>query len=236
MSEDLHALAAAYALDALDPLERRRFEAHYPDCASCAAEVAEFRETAARLPATAPAVLPPDLKAAVMAEVGRTRQLPPQLAGAPHPGRPRTFAIGVAAAVVVVALVGFALVVGRADRGVGDELAAVLAAPDAVTVRLEGTDAAADPTLRVVYSESQQQAVLVGSDLRAVDDDETYQLWTIQGAEPASSGVFRPAEDGQVERSVDPPDAPPDAWAVTVEPDGGSPAPTSDILFQGTPA
>jgi len=31
MSDDLHALAAVHALDALDPLERRRFEAHYPE-------------------------------------------------------------------------------------------------------------------------------------------------------------------------------------------------------------
>ena len=79
MTDDVHALAAAYALDALDPEERRRFESHYPDCETCAAEVREFRATASHLGATVPAPLPGDLKARVMADVGRTRQLPPKV-------------------------------------------------------------------------------------------------------------------------------------------------------------
>lgn len=232
MSDDLHALAAAYALDALDPLERRRFEAHYPDCPSCRDEVAEFRETAARLPATAPAPLPPDLKDKVMAEVSATRQLPPRVAPASTRSRPAL--ISLAAAVVVVALVGFAIAVGRSNGpDTAQELAEVLAAPDAVTVELDGDT---DATLRVVYSVTQEQAVVVGSALDAAPGDETYQLWAINGTEPASAGVFRPGGDGTVESSVTAPGVPPDAWAVTVEPDGGSPAPTGDILYQGTSA
>ena len=77
---------------------------------------------------------------------------------------------------------------------------------------------------------------MVGSALDAAPGDETYQLWAINGTEPASAGVFRPGGDGTVESSVTAPGVPPDAWAVTVEPDGGSPAPTGDILYQGTSA
>ena len=46
---DLHKLTGAYAVDALDDLERARFEQHLAECDDCRAEVAELRETAALL-------------------------------------------------------------------------------------------------------------------------------------------------------------------------------------------
>ena len=42
---DVHHLAAAYALDALDRHEREAFEAHYDKCDVCRSDVMEFRET-----------------------------------------------------------------------------------------------------------------------------------------------------------------------------------------------
>ena len=45
MSEmDVHKLTGAYAMDALDELERARFEQHLATCEDCRAEVAELRE------------------------------------------------------------------------------------------------------------------------------------------------------------------------------------------------
>ncbi|MCB0953113.1 MAG: zf-HC2 domain-containing protein, partial [Microthrixaceae bacterium] len=49
MSEDTHDLVAAYALDALDELERRRFEAHLDGCPSCLEELSGFSEVAGAL-------------------------------------------------------------------------------------------------------------------------------------------------------------------------------------------
>ena len=69
MTQDLHHLAAAYALDALEPDERAAFEAHYPSCEICSREVVEFRQTAAVLAAQTATPPPADLRAAVMAEV-----------------------------------------------------------------------------------------------------------------------------------------------------------------------
>jgi len=46
---EVHALAGAYALDALDPFERRGYEAHLRECEPCRREVAELQATAARL-------------------------------------------------------------------------------------------------------------------------------------------------------------------------------------------
>lgn len=229
---DLHALAAAYALDALEPDERRRFEAHYPSCPTCSVEVGEFRETAARLTGGELAAPPADMKARVMADVARTRQLPPRVTPITA-ARSRMPMVALAAAALVLVLIGIGAVLSTRDGGSGtsDELAALLAAPDAVTVQLEGE---ADGTLRVVYSAERDEAVLVGSGLATPGDERTYQLWTIAGEQPASAGVFDPDDDGELDQPVELPTADPDAWAVTIEPEGGSPAPTSDILFQGT--
>ncbi len=49
MSEDIHTLVGAYALDAVDDLERLRFDRHLVTCPSCEQEVAELRATAGRL-------------------------------------------------------------------------------------------------------------------------------------------------------------------------------------------
>ena len=37
---DIHALCGAYAVDAVDDLERAAFDRHLADCEACAAEVA----------------------------------------------------------------------------------------------------------------------------------------------------------------------------------------------------
>ncbi|MGW0508660.1 anti-sigma factor [Streptomyces olivaceoviridis] len=109
--EDPHSLAAPYALDALEPGERRRFEKHLAGCDRCAAEVRELAEDAVRLAWSTAAPPPPALRERVLAAVrttpqepargragarGRTParerapQLPPHVWGAqPPPGRAR---------------------------------------------------------------------------------------------------------------------------------------------------
>jgi anti-sigma-K factor RskA len=74
---EVHTLAGPYALNALPPPDRQRFERHLRSCESCAQEVRGLQETAARL-AAATAVAPADrLRERVFAEVARTRQEPP---------------------------------------------------------------------------------------------------------------------------------------------------------------
>ncbi|MFN8076713.1 MAG: anti-sigma factor [Kineosporiaceae bacterium] len=82
LSGDPHALAGAYAVDALDDVTRAAFERHLTTCADCAEEVTGLRETAARLALGVAAAPPPGLRGAVLAQVARTPQLPP-LAGTP---------------------------------------------------------------------------------------------------------------------------------------------------------
>lgn len=256
MTDDLHSLAAAYVLDALDDDERAAFEAHLADCAECTVDVEDLRAAAALLAASEPPVAPPvDLKARVMAEIAGTAQASPMPPTAPSniapvaptalrrenvdvpAGRgPSTWITLVAAAVVVV-LLGFGAVLafGNGDPAPDPTelaIAELQEAPDTVTVDLQGD---APGTVQVMYSAEQQRAMVVGEGLDAPSDDQVYQLWTISGEVPTPSVVFSPV-DGELGEEMDMDFAPPEAWAITVEPSGGSPAPTGDIVFQGTPA
>ncbi|GAA1371448.1 hypothetical protein GCM10009612_62570 [Streptomyces beijiangensis] len=86
-SADLHTLAGAFALDALDGDERAAFETHLRSCTGCESEVEEFRTTAGRLALAATITPPPALKQAVLRRIDTVRQEPPSTK--PRPGGPR---------------------------------------------------------------------------------------------------------------------------------------------------
>ncbi|AMM30887.1 anti-sigma factor [Sinomonas atrocyanea] len=76
MDDQLHLLTGAYALNALDDEERRRFEHTLGFGDETAEEARELAETAALLAAgTTPVAPPPDLKARLMAQIAVTPQL-----------------------------------------------------------------------------------------------------------------------------------------------------------------
>lgn len=74
---DLHTLTGAYALDAVDDLERRAVERHLADCEACREEVRGFRETAAALADGVALAAPAGLRERVLAQARTTAQLPP---------------------------------------------------------------------------------------------------------------------------------------------------------------
>lgn len=108
------------------------------------------------------------------------------------------------------------------------ELAGVLAAPDAtpVTGRL-----ANGGTGTVVVSEDRNRAVFVASGMPAPPAGKVYQLWF---ADPAGAmrpaGLMNPARPGAPELMTGPVGGS-TAVGVTLEPAGGSPAPTTEPLM-----
>ena len=112
MSE-IHALSGAYAVDALDDIERTQFEQHLAECAECRAEVASFRETGALLAETEVEAPPASLRSSVLAGISQVRPLPPgtEPAGTTAPAehavrRRRLPHLLLAAAAVVLLAVG----------------------------------------------------------------------------------------------------------------------------------
>jgi anti-sigma-K factor RskA len=80
MNDDIHSLVGAYAVDAVDDAERRRFEEHLATCAECRAEVESLRAAAGHVAALADTPPPPSLKAALMRDIASVRPLPPVVA------------------------------------------------------------------------------------------------------------------------------------------------------------
>lgn len=230
MTDDLHHLAAAYALDAVESDEARRFEAHLRTCERCSAEVREFRSTAGALAGAVSTSPPPALRDRVLTEVATTRQPSPAVPSMPAQWR----RLGLVAAAAVLAVVLGAGVVVRdvvAERNEARELAAVLAAPDARFAPLAGPEG---QTVRVVWSPSADAAVLVAAGLPDPGPDRVYELWALADDGPRPAALFEPGPDGRVEQRLDLPAEPTGGWGVTVEPEGGSPQPTGEILFTGS--
>ncbi|MFE1924416.1 anti-sigma factor domain-containing protein [Streptomyces asoensis] len=255
--EDLHSLAAPYALDALEPDERRRFEKHLTGCDRCSAEVRLLAEDAVRLAWSQAAPPPAAMRSRVLAAVQRTPQessraparehapqLPPHVWGTqPPPGRLRAprarrplfvpFATATAAAALVVAAL-FAVQAGRsqdqldAARDQAREIAHVLAAPDARSST--GKDARGR-SIGVLASAEEGQAVVTLSGYGAPPSGQVHQLWLMRpDAQPRSLGLFdadTPLVATGLDRSAT-------SLAVTVEPDGGSPQPTTQPIVQLT--
>jgi anti-sigma-K factor RskA len=256
----VHALTGAYVLDALEPDELVAFERHLAACEDCRAEVRSLRDAVIRLPEMSAVAPPPELRASVLSAISKVRPLPP-LAEQVEPAvvaspaapdmsldtrrRERADKRGnrwqlLAAAACVVALAGVlwgALRLPSTDPGrevavVENEsrtqMMALLSASDLRVYAAEGTDGMHGT---VLMSDEVGSAVAVLQDLPELADDQVFQAWSIAGAAPADAGVFR-SGDGSATVLLAEDVLAAETVALTIEPTGGSPAPTGDILIQ----
>lgn len=235
MSEsDVHKLTGAYALDALDELERARFEQHLAGCEDCRAEVAELRETAALLADVAATTPPASLRESVLAGISQVRPLPPAVptpvtAGTAHEpaGRRRNWMpFLVAAALALVVGIGAAVTQPWvSDNDVPRLTAAeqVLQASDAEQVSLDLGDLG---SATVTRSKSQDRAVITTQDMAPAPDGKAYELWFMSaGEEFTSAGLMGDGSDQTL--VLDGSASSAAAVGITIEPEGGSTQPTT---------
>jgi anti-sigma-K factor RskA len=210
MNPDVHTLAGAYALGAVDDLERAAFRRHLDDCAACAQEVAELAATAARLADLAETAPPPGLRTAVMARIGNTRQLGPVPARGTartrgtDPARRSRRAVGAAVAAVALAVVAAGVGTytveehrvraARAQAAQADRIAAVLGAPDA---QVRTAAATVGGRVTVVVSAALGQGVALVSGLPDPSAGRSYQLWVVHGAAAVNTGAVLTAGTGR---------------------------------------
>ncbi|WP_305785708.1 anti-sigma factor [Symbioplanes lichenis] len=242
MTADIHSLVGAYALDALDDLERAAFERHLRDCSDCRSDADEFRKTASRLADGAWSVPPPRLRDSVLAQISNTRQLAPSSPD-PVPARigridqPRRVRLITAAAAVVAAMAAGTAVYAVQDRRVRQEQSIAEAAQDS-EARIRAILAAPDLTLREQPLTSGGRVTVAVSRLRnagvimlAADDaparGRIYQLWTIRSETPTSAKALTEGESTAVQIVEGLPGA--SAVGVTVEPAPGSTTPTTPL-------
>jgi len=231
MNVDIHALVAAYALDAVDDLERAAFDRHLRECDACGAEVAELEETVARLADGAWSVPPPSLRDKVMAAVATTRQVPPVApARSRRPGTVRVRLTAAAAAVVAAAVAGTAVFVVQEDR-VRDERAtasaqsreqAILSAADLV---VRQTSLTTGGHVTVATSRSRNAAVILVAGSDAPVGGKVYEAWTIEADGPVPAGTGRTTLSHVVDNL-----SAASAVAVTIEAAPGTTKPAGPVI------
>ena len=111
----------------------------------------------------------------------------------------------------------------------------VLTAPDLNRSNLAGQNPAPRAAGRGFWSGS-RGLVFAATELPPLPAGRTYQLWYLTANAPVSAGLFSPDAAGTIAMAFDPPPAGrvPTGLAVSLEPEGGVPAPTSAIYLAGT--
>lgn len=234
--EELKALVAPYAVGAVPPDEMDVTRAHIMSCEECTAELASIESAVDDLAfAVEPVPLPPGFAERVMAQVAAER--PAEVVGI-RSRRRFSFSLGsalaAAALLLATAVMAAGFVDARSDLASNKRLSSAL------------WQAKADFTLvgdGGVYSKvlaaSDGGAIFVSRGLGALGEGRDYQLWLMRGtcadvAAPAckkiSAGTFEVRDGVAIVRSEKSLEGVKRA-AVTVEPEGGSPQPTTNPVL-----
>jgi anti-sigma-K factor RskA len=102
-------------------------------------------------------------------------------------------------------------------------------------IHLRGTAKSPESTMTVAFSPSKQKVVIDMEGLKLPANDQThqYQLWALVGGKPVNLGVFDATADSSGFKNMKA-IALADAFAVTLEPRGGSASPTlSEMVVLG---
>ena len=242
--------SGAYVLDAMERREREEFEAQLAASEELRNEVTELTDTAVLLGMAVDPVAPSAaLKAGIMDKIAATPQLPREVPSvrtlhAVEPSerlrtkenarwfsRPIGIITSAAAAVLLVggALLGTNAVIQSSQSSQqANALAAINAAPD---VQRASAKVASGGTATLVYSLELKKSALIASDLPQLAGGKTYELWYISSAgKPTKAGLFE-STGKSTWQVLSGTMAKGDTVGVTVEPAGGSTAPTTTPII-----
>jgi anti-sigma-K factor RskA len=230
VNNDVHTLTGAYVLDALSEMERRAFEDHMSGCPACHQEVAELRETTARLGTATAANPPPLLWNKVLTATMHARQLPPpsvdRVVVRPKRWATRVAVFAAAASILGAAGIGVGWYVSSTD--LQDQLAqsqtelgtlqTLLSAPDrkVVSASIKGGGTAV-----AVVSEQLNGMVMTVRDAAPLPANKAYQLWYVKPSGPPTSAGLLTASSGSISANDLAPAASANSLAITIEPASG---------------
>jgi len=244
-AEDL----ALYALGALQGEERVALEKHLEGCAGCRRELEQLRGDMALMALSTAGPVPPrrarqrlieavarePRRAAVRAKRSWWMVVPWVAAGA--------LAVGLVALWVQnsdlqqrIAGLESQATQQTAELQRAREVVSTLTATDAMRVTLVAAKTPPQPQGKAIYVRDRASLIFLASNLQTLPPQKAYELWLIptSGA-PIPAGVFKPDAHGSA-AVVEPP-LPPGvqakAFAITVEPESGSSAPTLPFVMLG---
>jgi anti-sigma-K factor RskA len=218
---DLHELTAGYALDALDPEEQERYEAHLATCEPCRDELQGFWQVSASLARAAGGAQPPaSLRGRILEQAHSER---PEVV----PLRRRfTLPALLPAAVAAAAAIAIGIWAVGLSRELDDAKDKVaLLGPNAQVFE----SANGEGSLVVAPN---GEAALVVPRLAPAPEGKDYEIWVFENGVPQPAGLFERPGVARLTRPVEPGQM----VAVTVEPDGGLDAPSGAPIFTASSA
>jgi anti-sigma-K factor RskA len=233
---DIHALSGAYAVDALDDIERAQFERHLAGCAACRAEVESLQEAAALLAETTTATPSAELRDRVLSGISNVRPLPPVMeknepgdatvTGLAPRRRRRVVALLAAAAAAVAIGTGGIVWQQVSDDGSPDRIEAIADAPDARSYTVPVGDGG---SATVTVSKQRNGAYIATKDMPGAPSGKQYVLWLQHGSTMTPAGVMPEGSDNEVLLSGDAATA--DGAAVSIENADTEPTvPSDDVV------
>jgi anti-sigma-K factor RskA len=245
-AEDL----ALYALGTLQGEERVTLEKHLEDCPGCRLELEQLRGDMALIALSAAGATPPQRSRKRLLDAiagdARLKPVPPRKASWWSP-------VPWLAAAALVVLVGWFWIQGdRLSQQVASlqnqvndqqdqllrarEVVATLTATDAMRVTLVEAKTPPQPQGRAIYVRDRSSLIFLANNMPALPPEKAYELWLIPmtGA-PIPAGMFKPDAHGSA-AVINPPlpaNMEAKTFAITVEPQQGSLAPTSPVVMVG---
>lgn len=250
--DPMRELIEEYALGILDDAERAAFEARLAQDPALQKDLGATMETLGALAFSTPAAPAPQLKDRVMAKISAgapasAATVLPFVAPTRSSRTPIWLGAALAASLMLIAKLSFDLrdaqKVARTAQVAATDQTRALAQRDATIAQL--TDPAAElvplaatgdakPLIKAYVNRARRTMVLAASQLETLPAGRAYQLWFIVDGKPVPSVTFKSDGTGHaLLGGVAMPAGAVAAAAVTVEPGGGSPAPTTPVLFVG---
>lgn len=245
-AEDL----ALHALGALQGPDKRALEQHLAQCSSCRSELLELQADASLLALTATAPMP---SAQVREELLRATEPEPRVVRVVPQRRAWALAFAFSAAAVLALIAAFLWSDNRnlqaklaeANGSYSDQQSRLTQAQDLINtltsqesrrITLVAAKSVPQPQGKVFYLPGKSRLVFLASNMAQLPPDRVYELWLIpvNGA-PIPAGLFKADAHGSGSILNPPLQAGLEAkaFAITVEPEGGSAAPTSQIIMLG---
>lgn len=231
-------LIPAYALDTLEAAEVQAVNQHLTHCTTCQADYRAYLSVTADLALALPHRAPPaELRARLMAQI------------IDKPGKPAPSSVLLVAwdallrifrqpaygvfSLALIFVLGFSNLVLLSQLNSAQKSAANAFS----LISLSATDNAPGATGMLVVSQDGEYGTLVVDALPPLNKDQQYQLWLIRNGQRTSGGVFSVSEHGYgaLEVSAPEPLINYPNCGVTVEPAGGSPAPTGPRVLAKEP-